>query len=127
MAIVVALLGAMFCGAALTPLIVRGSLDHIGEVGPAGPGEMFGVPLYGVLFGGALVVCGLVLTTAFGLAAKRPALGNLVLVFGTLVAVLGVFAAVVAYHTPFSWMTAIVGLAIFIDALCLRIVLSQKN
>jgi hypothetical protein len=37
---------------------------------------------------------------------------------------LGGAAVALAPRDPFSWMMAIVGLAIFIDALCLRISLS---
>lgn len=53
-------------------------------------------------------------------------LGTTILVFGTLVMLSGVAGAVMVWRNPLSWMTAIVGIAIFIDALCLRIALSQK-
>lgn len=132
MAIVAVLLGAVFCGATLAPYLScgHGFFDAFKALGTPDPSYpvMFGVvPLYSVLFGVALTVCGVVLLATFGRAAGRPALGTLVLVFGTLTALLGVVAVALVYRSPFSWMTAIVGLAIFIDALCLKIAQSQKR
>jgi hypothetical protein len=38
----------------------------------------------------------------------------------------GVGAATIVWRNPFSWMMAIVGLAIFIDTLCLRLALPRR-
>ncbi len=129
MAIVVALLGAMFCGAALAPVLGGGGdLNALSNPTTSGGEWLFGIaPLYNILFGVTLIVCGLVLTSTFGLAERRPVLATLILVFGTLTALLGILAVAFVYRNPFSWMTGIVGLAIFIDALCLGISLSSSR
>ncbi len=151
MAIVVALLGAMYCGAALAPLMAGSE----GEIARAGGGiagtevlqpempqletpriavsqleimqpGMFGVaPLWGLVSGAVLIVLGLVMMTTFGRAVRHPALATVVLVAASLTALLGVVSVAFVWLNPFSWMTAIVGLAIFIDALCLKLSLSR--
>ncbi|MDR2891171.1 MAG: hypothetical protein LBV18_06185 [Alistipes sp.] len=123
MAIVVALLGAMYCGVAVAPLI--GS--DPGLVGMLRPG-VFGVaPLWSVVSGGVLIVCGLAMMATFGRAERRPSLASVVLAVASLVAAVGIAAVAVVYINPFSWMAAIVGLAIFIDALCLKISLRDDH
>ncbi len=124
MAIVVALLGAFHCGATFAQ--ARG--DMVWNIAP----------------GIAFVACGLALMVMFGRVARKtsldagadidrsPALpvaplGTAILVVGTLVALLGAVGAVLAWRDPFSWMMAIVGLVVFIDALCLRISLSSRD
>lgn len=121
MAIVVALLGAMYCGAAIAPFM--GSDLSLAEITTPG---VFGIaPLWNIVFGAVLVVCGLVMMTTFRSAEKRRPLAVVVLVAASLVAVMGIVAVAVVYLNPFSWMTAIVGLAIFIDALCYKINLAR--
>ncbi len=126
-AIVVALLGAFNCGAAFA---LRGE----------------GM-IWNIVLGTAFVVCGLALMVMLGRVARyvdpatdavadadltpctslpRPAIqGTAILAVGTLVMLLGVVDVSLGWRDPFSWMTALVGIVIFIDALCLRISLSQ--
>lgn len=125
MAIVVALLGAMYCGTALAPLVV-GSGDGIAGAQVLQPG-MFGIaPVWNLLSGAVLIVLGLVMMPSFGRAERHPALATVILVAASLTALLGVVSVAFVWLNPFSWMTAIVGLAIFIDALCLKINLSRS-
>jgi hypothetical protein len=125
MAIVVALLGAFDCGTAYA---------------------LSGGMVWDMAFGAAFVACGLALTVLFGRVARRSAfetsdstdggnvsgevrllpLGRAILVIGTLVVLLGGGGAAADWSSPFAWMMAIVGLAIFIDALCLHISLSRS-
>ena len=129
-AIVVALLGAFNCGAAFA---LRGE----------------GM-IWNIVLGAAFVVCGLALMVMLGRIARyadpsgagadaaadaditpcaslpRPVLqGTAILAVGTLVMLLGVVDVSLGWRDPFSWMTALVGIVIFIDVLCLRISLSQ--
>ena len=115
MAIVIALLGAMYCGTALAPIVTV----HDMEIGQT--------PLYNVVFGGILVVCGLVMMPAFGLSEKRRNMDNLALVTASLTALLGLGAIILVYRNPFSWMTAIVSMALLIDAICLKINLKAQK
>lgn len=123
MAIVAALLGAFDCGATFALRPDRMVMD--------------------IAFGAAFVAGGLALTVLFGRVARRSAsgtsdsadggsasgevrllpLGKAILIIGTLVVLLGGGGAAADRIDPFSWMMAIVGLAIFIDALCLFIML----
>ena len=125
MAIVVALLGAFRCGAVF-------ALKHDGTG-------------WNIVFGAMFVVFGLALLVMFrrvaqmmasgamagtGIAKHLPrivSLGTAILALGTLTMLSGAAGAVVAWHNPFSWMTAIVGIAIFVDTLCLRISLSLRR
>ena len=87
---------------------------------------MFGVaPVWNLLSGAVLIVLGLVMMTTFGRAVRHPALATVVLVAASLTALLGVVSVAFVWLNPFSWMTAIVSLAIFIDALCLKLSLSR--
>jgi hypothetical protein len=61
----------------------------------------------------------------FAVVGRRPVLAIPVLVVSIVAFALGI-AAVVLYGNPFSWMAAIVGTVILIDAICLKISLSQK-
>ncbi len=121
--IVVALLGAFNCGAAF-------ALRHEGMV-------------WNIVLGAAFIACGLVLMVLLRRVARyvdpangtdseaafsspRPALlGTAILSVGTLVMLLGVVDVSLGWRDPFSWMTALVGIVIFIDVLCLRISLSR--
>ena len=62
-----------------------------------------------------------------GSAPRLSSLGGAILVLGTLVFLLGAGGVATDRVDPFSWMMAIVGLAIFIDALCLGISLSSSR
>jgi drug/metabolite transporter (DMT)-like permease len=107
MSIVVALLGAFHCGAAA-------ALHHDGMV-------------WGIALGAAFIVCGLVLVVMFGRAEGRPRLGWPILLVAILSAIIGVVAVMIVPGDPFSWMMCVLGAAIFIDALCLKISLSARN
>ncbi len=107
-------------------------------------GAIFGVvsfvripdgPELEMAFGVLLLFCGQALMLLIGRLARkisasdpshRNSLGTATLAVGTLVASLGTASAALAWRDPFSWMFAIVGLAIFIDTLCLKIQLRVK-
>ena len=99
MSIVAALLGVAFC---VTPL-----------------------ESYHVALGVAMLVCGVAMVAMFALVARQPSLAIPVLVLASVTAILGI-AAVVVYRNPFSWMAAMVGMAILIDAVCLKINLARE-
>ncbi len=107
MSIVVALLGAFHCGAAFAMKPATLAWD--------------------IALGIAVVACGLVLVVMIPLAERRRGIATAVLVIGTLLAFLGVATVSLDWPDPFSWMLAIVGLAIFIDTLCLKIQLRIRN
>lgn len=115
MSIVVALLGAFDCG--VTFALTEGFV-------------------WDIAFGAAFVACGLVLMVLFGRVARRAAssensrlssFGTAVLAVGTLTVLLGAGGAATDLMDPFSWMMATVGFAIFVDALCLKINLSNRG
>jgi hypothetical protein len=113
--IVAALLGAFHCGAAFA-------------VGGGGTFAMEGCA--GVLdltFGAAFIVCGLALVIMIPRAAGHAGYAVASLIAGTLVALVGTAAVVLTPHDPFSWMIGTVGLAIFIDTLCLKVKLKMEN
>lgn len=113
MSIVVALLGAVYCGMAIAQISVHQQI-------------MLGVePRYYVIFGVILVASGLVMMPSFGLAQRLRWLGDVVLTAASLTALVGICAIVFVYRNPFSWMTAILSIALLIDAVCLKIVLRK--
>jgi hypothetical protein len=127
MAIVVSLLGAMFCGAALIPLIGDGlaNVDVHQWIDTPQRG-LFGVaPLWNILFGAMIIVCGLVMNPSFGRAERRSGFATLALVAALITLILGLLAVIFVYRNPFAWMTAIVGMAVSVDAICLVIVLKK--
>jgi peptidoglycan/LPS O-acetylase OafA/YrhL len=101
MAIVVALLGAFHCGA--TAALAREGME------------------WGIVLGGAFIVCGLALVVMIPRSERRRALAAWTLVVGTLTMALGAAAVVIAPSSPFSWMMCVLGVAVFIDTLCLEI------
>lgn len=107
MAIVIALLGAFHCGATF-------ALD---------PATM----TRDIAFGVVLVACGLALVVLIPFSKRHRGIATAVLAIGTLLALFGVVAVVLNWPDPFSWMLAIVGTAIFIDTLCLKIQLGIRN
>jgi peptidoglycan/LPS O-acetylase OafA/YrhL len=107
MAIVVALLGAFYCGTTVA----------------LAPDDM----LRGILFGGAFMACGLALVVMIPRSERQPKLAPAVLAVGVLTLFLGVGAAILSWRDPFSWMMAILGLTICIDTICLAVQLKIKN
>ena len=83
--------------------------------------------------GAWMLLCGQLLFLLLALVDRKTTsglrcpklLGTAVLAVGTLVILSGATVMVLAWRDPFSWMMAIVGLAIFIDALCLYISLKK--
>ena len=128
-AIVVALLGAFNCGAAFA---LRGERM-----------------VWNIVLGAAFIVCGLALIVMLGHVGRRTdsgtdvgagvdtkatpssprlsLMGTTIFATGTFVMLFGVVDVSLGWRDPFSWMTALVGIVIFIDVLCLRISLSQHN
>ena len=105
MSIVLALLGAFRCGAAF-----------------ALGGETM---LWDIALGAALTVCGLALVIMIPRAESRRGMASLTLAVGVLLAFMGAGAVALEWPDPFSWMIAIVGVAIFVDTLCLYIKLGS--
>jgi hypothetical protein len=127
MSIVMALLGAMFCGAALTPLIGGSGWGGWSGWLDASQAGLFGVaPLWNVLFGAVLTICALIMIPAFGRSEKRLSGATIALIISSVTAVFGIVAVALVYRNPFSWMTAVTSLAIFIDAVCLKISLAHE-
>lgn len=118
MAIVVMLFGVLYCVAAFVPSIH----ESFGELSP----EIYkALSLCLLIVGGLFFISGVLLEVMFSKAYRNPAVGMPVLILGTLVAVCGIVSLAFIYRNPVSWMTAILGIAIFIDALCLKIVLTK--
>ena len=120
MAIVVMLFGVLHCTASFTPGIQEG-------LGRLAPGTFRAVPFFDFITGGLLFVLGLGLLVMFGKAERKSALDTPILIVGTLVAVCGILSVAFVYRNPFSWMTAILGLAVFIDSLCLKLLDRKKK
>ncbi len=120
MAIVIVLFGMLLAGATFTPYIREGIVPLLPE--------RFNLPPWFILgCGAALFVCGVALVVMFGKSENDPALGTPILAVGTLVALVGILCAALFYMSPFSWMIAILGLAVFIDALCLKINFAREQ
>ncbi len=81
--------------------------------------------VYNIPFGVVLAVLGIAMSVLFGLVDRRPVLSIPILVIATLTAIVGIAAVILVMFNPFSWMIAIVSLAVFIDALCLEISLRK--
>jgi uncharacterized membrane protein len=77
--------------------------------------------VWDIAVGAAFVACGLTLVVLFGRAERSGTHGAAVFAVGIIAMLLGGAAVALALRDPFSWMMAIVGLAIFIDALCLKL------
>ncbi len=118
MAIVVMLFGVLHFAASYAP-VQEG-------LGTLAPGTFKAVPFYTYLAGALLVFLGGVLLVLFVQAGGKRSLETPILVVGTLIAVCGILSVAFVYRNPFSWMTAILGLAVFIDSLCLKLVDSKK-
>ncbi len=110
MAIVVMLFGVLHVASSFAPVhaeLVAGRLET--------------VPHYSVIAGALLLGMGIALLVLFGMADRKPSLDTPILVIGTLIAICGVLAVALVYKNPFSWMTGILGLAVFINSLCLKL------
>ncbi len=118
MAIAVMLFGVLYFAAAWAP--VQEGLEALA------PGTFQAVPYYACLAGGLLLVLGLLLLVMLGKADRKPSLDTPILIAGTLVALCGILSVVLVYRNPFSWMTAILGLAVFIDSLCLKLLKNKE-
>lgn len=131
MAIVVALLGAFNCG---TTVALHDGESLAWHIVPGAAFVLCGLvlmfmlrrPARGVYSGAAFVSSDADAFASFDASHLAP-LGTAILVAGTLVMFLGVADVWLGWHDPFSWMMATVGLAVFIDALCLRISLGQSR
>ena len=120
MAYVLTLFGIMQCGATFAPYFQEG----IAGLEP----ELFrNMLFYSFMCGGVLIISGVLLTVMFGKAAKSPDFGSPILILGTFVAIYGILSVAFMYRNPFSWMIAILCLAIFIDALCLKLSIDQNK
>jgi peptidoglycan/LPS O-acetylase OafA/YrhL len=101
MSIVVSLLGAFHCGVSVALERVVMALD--------------------IALGAGFIACGLVLMVMIPRSQRRCSLAAPILALGTLTMLLGAVAVIISWRDPFSWMMAVLGVAIFIDTLCLKI------
>lgn len=117
MAMVLMLFGVIHSGGAFMPL----SQESLIRLQP----QIFrAVMLAG---GAALFACGLCLLILFWKTDKNRALDTPILIAGTLTALCGILFVTFFYLNPFAWMTVILALAIFIDTLCLKLVIYKNK
>jgi ABC-type Na+ efflux pump permease subunit len=120
MAIVTMLFGILYCAASSVPSIIE-NFDEFPS------GLLRALPCYILIVGILFIISGAGLAAMFPKADDNPALGTPILILGTLIAVCAILSLVFIYRNPVSWMTGILGLAVFIDSLCLKIYLSKDG
>lgn len=118
MAYVLMMFGVLQCAATFTP--------YVREDLPAMSHQIhLSLLFYSLMSGAIMLFCGILLVVMFGKVAGTPAMGTPVLMVGTFVFIYGILATGFMYRNPFAWMMAILGLAIFVDTLCLKLSFDQ--
>lgn len=119
MAIVLVLFGAFNCAAAFTPY-----MQHLAMHERSMTGMIF---LFSPVSAVSLMAAGLILLAMFYNVSARPWLSVPISIVGTLVLLYGILSVVYLARSPFSWMMAILGLAIFITTVCLAFDLLRRQ
>lgn len=111
MAMVLMLFGVIHTGSAFVPISQESLIPLLPQT----------ARILSLTGGAALLVCGLCLLVLFLKTDKNRSLDTPILIAGTLAAVCGILFVTFFYLNPLSWMTVILTVAIFIDALCLKL------